>query len=200
MRSSDSHYTVCTIDGELIADRVSKEQILRLKGCNPDGYLIPGRVSLVVKHKRKDSVYFALVPQAVIVADLQRDIQPNMPVTQANYTFTRVEYVAKNGNAGWYYQHNNGTCFYFKTYDRSANEMARIALRQMTHLVSKGSLKLAFFQAWFHWFRMSAKEADKHTREDIARVHSLLEAYKIDRLTTEGLLHDLSGKQKTAAA
>jgi hypothetical protein len=174
----------------------------RLRGRDEHWREIPGRESMIRPHKRIARLWFALVAPSVIMAELNRDISPDYPIAEANYTITRIPYVAPNGHSGWYHEHKTEQCLQFRTYSGPANEMAQLALRQVLHTVARHEVEVKQFRAWFRRLLASTDSADCRTKAAVTQVQLLLEAFDRERLTLEDLLislRDLSFPQPIAA-
>ena len=108
--------TICSPDGELIADRVTVAQRFRLQGLNEEGRAPATDESgdpvynlrMIRKHKVQDRLYIALVASSIIRSELLRDISPTPRiVAQACKTIKRVRRAAANGEPVGYYEHDS---------------------------------------------------------------------------------------------
>jgi hypothetical protein len=129
-------YTVVTTEGEFIAV-ITREQRNRLVGCTDEGRA-PRKDSngngvynprLITVHKKRDSLYYALVAPSVIRAEINREISTAAPVAEDNQTY-RKDFYSTDKKSGWYWELHETHCFAFPTTESSARERsARMHLR-----------------------------------------------------------------------
>jgi hypothetical protein len=117
----DHKHTIRTRSHELVAERVSREQINRLQGMTddgkplghgdkdrlfPNGEPIYGR-RLVYPHNRQENLWIVMggVELWEIRAEMQREIQKAPPMAAANVTVERSRFSNDRGS-GWYWQHS----------------------------------------------------------------------------------------------
>ena len=134
-------YTICTADGEFIADRVSREQINRLCGytdegraikCAENGELVFG-ARLIRAHKKRNYLYLALVDAAVIRAELRREFSATFRGAEDCYTVSK-EFFSNDAGSGWSYGHNQRAGYYGRAVSGTSKPF-RIAFKRRDYAV-----------------------------------------------------------------
>jgi hypothetical protein len=128
-------YTVASSDGEFIAN-VTREERNRLIGCTEQGtaprYGAPDRLfpdgvpeynqCLIRQAKSSRLLYFAIVDQSIIRAELRRHISQRVPAAEDSYTWSKTVFADPLGKSGWYFELNERRSFGYPTTVASANE------------------------------------------------------------------------------
>lgn len=186
-------YTIRSQDGSVvIAQAVSKEQLLWLRGLDAAGYRRQTRfgepvAAMIRVSRRSDEVWLALVEESIIKAEIRREIRDTIPVAAANRTLGRVEYVDRNGRSGWYFEHRNKRAYSYLTTQASASELSGMVLRQVVGELARGNGTVNDFVKWFAYFCAQQPAIESTLRV----VRQQLTAYEHGRLTDAQLIEGL---------